>query len=326
MKKLSIILLSFLLILTGCSKPVENTKGKEANKEKETIKIAALKGPTAMGLVKLFNDSDEGKTEVKYEYKILNSPDEAVTGLMKGEYDVCSLPSNLAAIINNKKEDFIKVAAINTLGVLYIASTNDDVKTIADLKGKTLVTSGQGASPEFVLRHLLIENGLDPDKDVNIQYKNEHSEVVSDIVQNKDHIVMLPQPFLTVAQKKVEGLKELINLTEEWDKLKDSGKLIVGVTVVRNDFLKDHEEAFKTFLKEYKESVDFTKNDEAAKLVGKYEIVPEEVAKEALPKCNITFIDGQKMEDDLANYLKVLYDQEKKSVGGKLPGENFYYK
>ena len=65
--------------------------------------------------------------------------------------------------------------------------------------------------------------------------------------------------------------------------------------------------------------------DEAAELVGKYEIVPAAVAQKAIPACNITFIAGDEMKQALSGYLSVLFEQNPKAVGGAMPGDDFYY-
>lgn len=330
-KVLSIVLvLTFLISLVGCGKKeVNNTESSNTEKieEKTTVKIASLKGPTSMGLVKLFDDSNNEKQNNKYEYKIMASPDEIVTSLSKGEVDIAAIPANLASVLYNKTDGkLLKVSNINTLGVLYLAS-RDEYNDLSELKGKTIITSGKGASPEFVLRKLLEDNGIDPDNDINIEYKSQHEEVLTEFIKDENSIVMLPEPFLTVASKKVDGLKVNFSLNDIWEE-ENGEPLITGVTVVRNEFLEKNKEAFDSFLKEYKESVNFINEntEEGAKLVGDYDIVPEEIAKIAIPNCNIVYIDGEDSENSLSKYLELLFKASSDSVGGKLPDENFYYK
>lgn len=311
---------------------VNNKKDTEENKStdessKVDIKLGALKGPTSLGLVKLFDDSDNKNASNNYNCEIFNSPDEVVTKIVKGELDLAAVPANLAAVLYQKTQGKIKVLNINTLGVLYIAS-KQDIKSLDDLKGKTIITSGKGATPEYALRYVLKQSGIDPDKDLTIDFKSEHTEVVGALAADENAIVMLPEPFLTVAKTKVQGLKTNLSLTDIWDKLPGDSQLVTGVMIGRSDFIDENKDAVNSFLEEYKKSVEYVnKNtEEAAKLSEKYDIVKAPIAQKAIPSCNIHFVSGDEMQKVLSAYLKTLFDQDPKAVGGKLPDENFYYK
>ena len=216
--------------------------------------IASLKGPTSIGLVKLFSDSDAGNTVNKYNYSIYGTADEISTGMVKGDLDVAAVPCNLASVLYNKTEGQVVIAAVNTLGVLYIVEKGEELGSIADLKGKTIYTTGQGTTPEYTLRYLLSQNGLDPDKDVTIEFCSEASEVVSTIATMDSAIAMLPQPYVTVAQTKVDGLKVAFDVTEEWEKADKNSTVVTGVLIARKAFIEEHPEQFKAFLDEYKAS------------------------------------------------------------------------
>ena len=290
-----------------------------------TVKIAALKGPTAMGLTKLMNDCEESGVS-RYEFEIYAAPDEITPMLIQGTADIACVPANLASVLYNKTEGEIDVLAINTLGVIYIVENGtENINSIADLKGKTIYASGQGSTPEFALNYLLEANGIKDD--VNIEWKTEHAECVTAILEEEGGIAMLPQPFVTTAMVKNEGIRTALSLTDEWEKLDNGSSMLTGVVVARKDFIEAEPDEVKAFMDGYKISVDYVNSDidGAAALVGKYDIVPEAIAKKALPACNITFISGEEMKQKLSGYLQVLYDSEPKSVGGKLPGDDFYY-
>ena len=156
---------------------VEAPDGTEA--DTAHFRIAALKGPTAMGLVKLMKDSESGETTGnEYTFTLAGSADEVTPALLKGELDMACVPANLAAVLYNKTEGEIEVLAVNTLGVLYIVENGESVHSMADLKGKTIVAAGKGATPEYALRYLLTENGIDPDNDVTIDWKSEHLSLI----------------------------------------------------------------------------------------------------------------------------------------------------
>ena len=212
-----------------------------------------------------------------------------------------------------------------------MVESGDTIHSAEDLRGKTIYASGKGATPEYALNYILEQNGIDPAKDVTIEWKSEHSECVAALNASENAIAMLPQPFVTTAQSKNSNLRVALDLTEEWDKLQENAEspstLVTGVVVARTEFIEQNPQAVEDFLKHYQESVDYVNKNvnEGAALVGKYDIVTEAVAQKAIPECNITFISGNEMKEKLSGYLSVLNDQNAKSIGGKLPADDFYY-
>lgn len=295
-----------------------------------TAVVAALKGPTAMGMVKMMSD-DAALDSPKYDFSIYASADEITPKLVQGELDIAAVPANLASVLYNNTEGQVQVLAINTLGVLYIVENGDTVQSVEDLKGKTIFASGKGSTPEYALNYMLSQNGIDPETDVTIEWKSEHSECVAALASTENAIAMLPQPFVTTAQTQNENLRVALDMTEEWEKLASANggdaTLITGVVVARKDFVKENPDLINLFLAGYEQSVAYTETDleGAAALVGQYDIVPEAVALKALPECNITFIAGEEMKTKLSAYLQTLQEQNPKSIGGELPGDDFYY-
>ncbi len=292
MKKLVSALLALLLTLSVC-----------AFADGETVRVVALNGPTGMGMVKMMKDEAENPG---YQFSLESAPDVITPAIIKGEVDIACVPANLASVLFNKKQGGVQVLAVNTLGVLYIVERGDTIHTAEDLRGRTLYVSGKGASPEYAINYILTEAGLDPEKDVDLQFCAEHAECLTNLLANENAVAMLPQPFVTVAQTKASDLRVALDLTEEWDKLQEGGEapssMITGAVVARKAFV-----------------------EEAAKLIGEYGIVAENVAKVAVPKCNIVCITGEEMKTKLSGYLNVLFAQNPAAVGGQLPDDGFYY-
>lgn len=314
-----------LLVLVAMAISLFACAGTEA--EKETIRIAGLKGPTSIGLVKVMKDNADGNAANKYEFTIAGSADEITPKLNKGELDMAAIPANLASVLYNNTNGAIKVLAINTLGVLYIVEKGDTVKSVTDLKGKTIYATGKGSTPEYTLRYILSKNGVDPDSDVTIEWQSEPTAVVPLLKANDNAIAMLPQPYVTVAQTNVEGLNIGLNLTDEWGKIEGSGTLVTGVLVARTEFVEKHPDAVKKMLDEYAASSEYVNAniDDAAALVEEFDIFKAAIAKKAIPYCNIKVITGNEMKTSLSSYLAVLFEQNAKAVGGKLPDDAFYY-
>ena len=323
-KRTAALCLTALLLLTACGKQETPETPEVPEEEAITMQVGALKGPTAMGLAML--EDTEGD-DPRYALTIGASADEITPGLLKGELDVACVPANLAAVLYNQTEGDVVVLGINTLGVLYIVENGNAVQSLADLAGKTMVASGKGSTPEYALRYLLKENGVDPDGGVIIDWKSEHSECVSALATGAATIAMLPQPFVTVAQGKMGELRMALDLTAEWSALDNGSALLTGVVVSTREFVEAHPQAVADFLTDYAASVESVNADPAAAAV-KIEalgIVEAAVAEQALPACNIVCITGEEMRQDLSGYLQVLYGAAPDSVGGALPGDDFYY-
>jgi len=298
----------------------------EASEETNAIRIGALKGPTSMGLVSLIYSEESANS---YEFNMVTAADELVASIASGKTDIALLPANVASVLYNKTKGGVSVIDINTLGVLYVVSSDDSIQSVADLKGKTVYLTGKGTTPDYVARYLFEANGLS-EGDVTLEYKSEAAEVAAVLKEKEGAVGLLPQPFVTVACAQNEALKIVLDLTAEWDKVQGEGgsRLVTGVTIVRNEFLEEHEEEVKVFLSDHRVSAETanTNLDETAELIAQAGIIEKApIAKKALPFCNITYLDGEEMKAALSGYLKVLFEQEPQSVGGTLPGDDFYY-
>ena len=323
MKKIISLLLALVLALSlaACAAP------KETPYESVNIRLGGLKGPTSMGMAKLLSDSKNGLTANTYEFTMAPSAGELTPALIKGELDILALPVNVAAILYNQTNGGVELAAASTLGVLYITEKGGETVTdVKSLAGKTLYATGKGATPEYALSYLLSQNDLTLGEDVTVEWKSEPSEIVALMAQEDSSIAMLPQPFVTVAQGKVEGLRVALDLSAEWDKLGLDSRLITAGLLVRKGFADEHPEAVDKFLEEYAASTDYANAHpaEIAALIEEMGIVAAAVAEKALPACNLVCITGAEMKSAVSGYLQTLYDLKPESVGGAMPADGFY--
>ena len=313
------------------------TLGACAKEEDTQIKIGVLKGPTGMGAVKIAKDSvstadqPDGFSFTFYEtanVAQLNSD------ILNGTVDIAALPINACAALYNKSEGKIEVIATNALGVLSIVGSTD-ASSITDLKGKTVHTTGQASTPEYIINYILSENGMNAVNDitsplgengVRVIYHADGNTAIAAMKLDSGSFAMLPEPAATVAT--TQGFKICMSVTEEWDKVSDT-KLVQGCLVVNRAFAEEHPKAIEKFLKAYKDSVDYVNTpenaDAAAKLLVEFGIVPKEpIAKQAIPRANITCEVGRIMKKDVEAMLTVLHTANPASVGGKLPDKDFY--
>ncbi len=305
------VMLFSLAAFAACSKKQDDTE----------IRIAALKGPTGMGMVKLADKQNYPN----YTVSIEASPDALNPRIISGEVDVAAVPVNLASVLYNKLDGDISVLAVSTLGVLYVVEAGSEVNSVADLAGRTVYATGQGATPEYILNYLLDKNGVSESVEVN--YVGEHAALATMLANGSAEIGMLPEPNVTSTLAGNDNLRIALNLTEEWNKV-CSTELVQGVVIARKSFVNEHPEAIEQFLREYEKSSAFVNEniDEAAKLIVDAGILGNvEIAKKAIPNCNISFSKGEAMHKAVEGMLAVLFEANPKSIGGKLPDKDFYY-
>lgn len=341
-------------ILAGCgtgasdSSASDSSKsgGSKASKAKAAddvvVRVASLKGPTTIGLVKMMDTTSGIPTDgaalpednsakkgsgITYAYAVSASPDELLPQIIQGKVDIACVPSNVGSVLYNKTEGKIRVIDVNTLGVLSVVTGDSSVAKFEDLAGKTVYVSGKGSSPEYVLDFLLGKAGI-ADK-VTIEWKSEHAEVAAILASDPAAVGILPQPFTTATLVQNGSLKAPVDLTDVWKEYAtDGSEFVMGATIVRAAFADEHPEAVEDFLRRHAKSVKQVNADPkaAAPLVVKAGIVPKEpIAQKAIPQCNVVCITGKKMRRALEGYLQVLYDANKASVGGALPADDFYY-
>lgn len=297
--------------------------------EKIDISIAALNGPTGIGMAKLIDDASNGKTANNYHISLAGAPDEINAKIINGELDIAAVPTNLAAVLYNKTNGKVQMLALNTLGVLSIVTKGEEISSIADLKGKTIYATGQGSTPEYVLNYILKKNGLTPGTDVTVEYLSEHAELATKLLAGEVSIALLPEPFVTQVQMKDKEVKIALNLTEEWDKaVEGKSVLTMGCLIARKEFIEEHPDAIAQFLTEYEASAKYANDNTAdcAKLVEKSGIIASAaMAEKAIPNCNIVYVDGNEMKTKAQELFQVLFEANPKSIGGKLPDEDFFY-
>ncbi len=340
-KLLSLMLAAVLSIgvFTSCGKTDDDTKTDTTSSTADTtvpensdtpyesvdIRVFGMNGPTGMGMSKLILDDEENKTANNYDVKLVSSADDIKAEIIKGEYDIAAVPTNLAAVLYGKTEGALKIAAVNTLGVLYILENGETINSIKDLEGKTIAATGEGSVPEYVLSYILKASGVN----ATVEYYTDGAELAAKMISGDISLGMLPVPYATNVLAKSESVRVAIDVTKEWEATgEDAGALCQGCVIVRADFAKENPAAVDKFLEEYAASVAYVNAnvDDAAALLEKYGIVGSAaVGKTAIPAANIVCITGEEMAEDLNGFYKVLFDSNPASVGGKLPDDGLYY-
>ena len=346
-KQLSLLLCGALMVsaLAGCGggndsssasgsdsasgSQTASSTGDASSDSYELPDFMVLSGPTGVGAAKLMADNEAAAQEDKVLASAVVEADNQVvsSALINGDADIAAVATNVAANLVNKNEGSIQVLAVNTLGVLYILEKGDAVTSMADLAGKTVYATGEGANPQYVLNYLLTENGVDP-ADVDIQWMTAQ-EVTAQMVSSEDGICMLPVPAATALMIQDAGVRQALSLTDEWSKVSD-GQLAMGCIVARTDYIEENPLGVENFLAAYEDSIEYMSNpdnlDDAAELVAQYGITANAaIAKAAIPQCNLTYLAGDEMKTVLETYYQVLFAADPASIGGALPYDSFYY-
>lgn len=320
-----------LTVLAACgntAQPPAQTQQPDAERDAVVTRVASLKGPTSMGLVKMMDDADAAEQSA-YSFEMFTAADEIVPLIAKGEIDIALVPTNLAATLYQKIEGGVAAININAGNVLYGVASTEETLTTADLKGRTIFMTGKGTTPEWTLRYLLGKGGI-AESDVQLEFKTEAAEVISALAQNPDAVGILPQPFVTSALMQNENLHIVYNINDEWTAYSDpavQGGTVTGVTIVRRDFLQEHPEAVARFNENQKASVAYVSEnpEQGAALIEKYGIVKAGVAQKVLADYNPTLAEtGSQAKAWLEEYLTQLFEISPEAVGGKLPDEGFY--
>ena len=335
LKKLSAALAAVMIAvcLVSCAGPNDSSSSSSQSTSsqhpKTKVNVAVLKGPTALGMLKLMSDSKEGCASNDYTFETFSSADQVVPNIVNGSIDIAAIPTNVAAALYKKTEKNVSIIAVNTLGVLSVLTNGVEISSVADLKGKTIYATGQGATPEYALNYILEKNGLKVGEDVKIEYKAEHSELAALMISGEVKIAMLPQPFVANVITKNSNVKIALDLSNEWAKIPDNNgsELVMGCLVARKDFLKNNKAAVDAFLNEYSAST-YNANEnieQTSELADDFGIMVPEIVAKALPYCNIVYRVGDEMKSSVSSYLNVLYNANPQSVGGEIPDDNFYY-
>lgn len=297
----------------------------ETEKAAVTPRICVLRGPTAISMTGLAEDRG-----ISENLDLCASPQEAVAKMLNGDADIAMLPTNLAATLYKKSEGAFQMLCLNTLGVLHVIERGDSVKTVKDLDGKTLYASSPGSAAQYALEYVLRSNGLNGR--VKTVYVADHTELVMRAAANEADLVMLPEPHAQILLDKMPEFRRALDMTvlfEEAARANGSdAQLAMGCVVVSKAYAKEHPEAIGEFLTQYRKSVEYANSHpkETAELFNGTMGTPEfSISEDMIPGCHMVCLTGGEMKKAVQPFFQILLEADPKSIGGSLPGDDFYY-
>ncbi len=318
----------FILSVAGCSSAKKDNAEKTVPKEEVSFKVAVLRGPTAVGMIKMMESKPSLGDNVKVDYLVEQTPDMLNPKLLKGEIEIATIPTNSAANLYNKGVGY-QIAAMNTWGVMYILTNGVTINNWADLKGQQIDTASKGAAYDVVFRYLLSKNGINPDKDMTLKYISSPVEQAQMAIAGNSKITVLPEPWVSTVLSKNKNMKLALDMQKEWTRINGADVPFAQTClVVKADFAAKHPDIMTKFLQEYANSIDWVNKNpaEAGELVTKHDIgIPADIAASAIPRCNLRYMSSTDAKTAVEKYLQVLLEFSPDSIGGKLPDAKFYY-
>ncbi len=337
MKKTITFFLVIMLLLgltVGCGtqkeEAVEETTDPAVETEEEepvVLNVRMPAGAPTISMLKMLKESPLELGNVILDFESVKSPDLMAPLLMAGEADIAVIPTNLAPKLYNKGVP-ITLLGTSVWGILYVVS-HEEIESFADLKGQEIHLIGRGLTPDIIVRHLLLQNNINPDEDVTLIYLSGAKDLAPAFLGKKSQVSLMPEPMLSSVLMRNKETIVAFDLQEEWEKVTGlDGGIPQASLVVRNEILEKHPEVVLAFIEKYQEAIAWVNENPA--LAGKYaeelEIVAKgKVIEMAMPRLNIVFVSAPEARERLEAYFKVLKDHSAEFIGGKLPSDAFYF-
>ena len=320
MKKETITIFILLIFLVSCD-------SRTGDENSESIDVATLRGPSAISMIHMI-DSLQSIQDKKINFQVKNEPLQIRPLLFQEKVEFAVVPTNMAAILYNKGVNY-QLAAVPVWGTLYLFDNSKEVDSWSDLKGKKIHLMAKGMTPDVMFRFLLDKNGIDPLKDVELDYSfPTHIELANAVASGKAELGVISEPMVSMVISKNNRVKPVLSLNEEWKK-QTSMEIPQTALLVNKTYASENQQAVNQFLKKYAESIRWINNHQknGANLIVKNNILEnEQVAYQSIPRCNMQFRYAYDIREMVSDYLKIFHRMNPDIIGGKLPDEDFYYK
>ncbi len=297
----------------------------QKSKSNDYVTIATLKGPSAMGMIK-FVDSLSHVSDKSIRVVILNEPIQVRKMVIDGTADFAILPTTMAAILYNRGIDY-RLVAIPVWGTLYLFGTDTTITSWEMLKGKTINLMGKGMTPDVLFKHLLIENEINPEGDVRLDYRfPTHIDLANAVAAEQATLGVISEPLVSLVMEHNSNVMAIFDLNSEWQKVMDM-PIAQTAFIAKGELIDSNKELVDEILNSYEYSTLWVNQnlDSAAQLIVKYNILPNvAVARNSIPRSNLNFVRASIIKSEVESYLQVFYQMNPDIVGGRLPDENFY--
>jgi len=290
------------------------------------VKVGLLKGPTGIGLRKLMDEPPALPDGAPLECVVLPSVDLMVAMIGRGELDFAALPSNTAALLYKSGTGYALAAVIGN-GMLSFLTTDASIKSVADLRGKRVQVSGQGAVPEYVLRAVIASKGMDPSKDVELLFGMAYPEAAAALIAGKIDSALLPEPFATMARAGSARVLSPFDVQREYAASGGAADYPISVLSVRTEFARKRPAEARAVLGACKSSLEWVRANPEAAGVLEAELgfgLPAKVAAASIPRTNYVFRTASDARAEIESLFKRFLEHAPAFSGGVLPDDGFY--
>lgn len=291
------------------------------------LTIATLKGPSSMGMIRLI-DSLSRDSHAQIQVEILNEPLQVRKMMIDGTAGFAILPSTMAAITYNKGMDY-RLVAVPVWGTLYLVGSDTTMTEWENLRGKRVYVMARGMTPDVLFRYLLQKNGLDPDRDLTLDYSfPTHIDLAQAVNARQAELAVISEPLASLAIKNNPALRRIFSMNDEWSRF-EGIPIAETAFLAKAEVLENHREMVEKLLDSYAASTEWVNAhpDSAAALIVRYGILPDSMAAlHAIPRINLKFARARTVEQEVREYFEVFYKMNPEIIGGKMPDENFIYK
>ena len=316
----SILVFALAFLLYGCRNSIPNAN------TTNTYTIATLKGPSSMGMIKLIDSLTRGNSH-SVQVKILNEPLQVRKMMIDGTADFAILPTTMAAIIYNKGLKY-KLIGIPVWGTLYLFGSDTTISRWEDLRGKRVYVMARGMTPDVLFRYLLQKNGINPDKDITLDYTfPTHIDLANAVAAGQTDLGVISEPLASLAMQNNKAVRRIFSLNDEWSRY-EGIPIAETAFMAKKSVIQSNRKMVEQLISGYEASTRWVnKNtDSAARLIVKYNILPNyDVALNAIPRSNLKFIRAKGIRMQIEEYLNVFYKMNPDIIGGKIPDEDFIY-
>ncbi|MGB4702336.1 MAG: MqnA/MqnD/SBP family protein, partial [Syntrophomonadaceae bacterium] len=313
----------------GSKEAAEPVQPAEPDNEPVTLAVGTAPGPVSYALAYLAENPAEDMT---LEIKPWQKGDQLLAMITSNEVNMSATPITNAFMLYNKGID-IQLVNVSVWGMLYVLSPEDNVQSVADLKGQQVAVAGQGGIHDLVFRHLLIQNGVDPDKDLEIIYLD-LPEASAKLATGELKYAVLNEPNSSMAtlnaRKGGVELKRVLDLQEEWQKVTGQEKARIpqaGFVVLNSEQLGKN--AVAKFQERFSAAAEWVNNNpaEAGPIVEKhFEWMKAPAVEQSLQYARLNPEWAADCQEEIeAFFTELSKTAPPEALGGKLPDAEFYF-
>jgi NitT/TauT family transport system substrate-binding protein len=263
--------------------------------------------------------------------KIWRSPDQMRSGILAGDVKVVGAPSYSAANMANRGVP-LRQLNILTWGLVYVMSRDPAVQRLEDLAGRRLLVAFRNDAPDLIFRFVAKKLGMNPDKDIALQYVGTPTEAVQLLLAGKADAALIPEPACTAAELRGAqtnvAVHRAIDLTEAYGKITNRPPRIAqSGLAVREELVQSHPELVAAIHKGCVEAAQWVAANptEAGRLgAGILDMQPA-VIERSLPHFRLDVASAAEARADMERYFTDLMEMSPDILGGRLPDARFYW-